>query len=95
MKMSENNRFFSFALDSAHVKFDVWTRPYLVVNHGNVRTKFTLEKDIAYWSLSSELLGSFSINDGNGNDNDNATNLIGRASENKGAARAARTYEQD
>ena len=23
MQMSENNRFFSFALDSAHVKFDV------------------------------------------------------------------------
>ena len=27
MQMSENNRFFSFALDSAHVKFDVWTGP--------------------------------------------------------------------
>ena len=28
MQMRENNRFFSFALDSAHVKFDVWTGPY-------------------------------------------------------------------
>ena len=27
MQMRENNRFFSFALDSAHVKFDVWTGP--------------------------------------------------------------------
>ena len=27
MQMSENNRFFSFALDSAHVEFDVWTGP--------------------------------------------------------------------
>ena len=27
MQMSENNRFFSFALDSAHVKFDVWNGP--------------------------------------------------------------------
>ena len=29
MQMSENNRFFSFAIDSAHVKFDVWTGPKL------------------------------------------------------------------
>ena len=27
MQMSENNRFFLFALDSAHVKFDVWNGP--------------------------------------------------------------------
>ena len=27
MQMSENNRFFSFALDSAHEKFDVWNGP--------------------------------------------------------------------
>ena len=27
MQMSENNRFFSFALDSVHEKFDVWNRP--------------------------------------------------------------------
>ena len=27
MQMSENNRFSSFALDSAHVKFDVWNGP--------------------------------------------------------------------
>ena len=32
MQMSENNRFFSFALDSAHVKFDVWTGPYLLLS---------------------------------------------------------------
>ena len=31
MQMSENNRFFSFALDSAHVKFDVWNWPYSVL----------------------------------------------------------------
>ena len=29
MQMSENNRFFSFALDSAHVKFDVLNGPKL------------------------------------------------------------------
>ena len=29
MQMSENKRFISFALDSAHVKFDVWNRPEL------------------------------------------------------------------
>ena len=27
MQMSEDNRFFSFALDSAHDKFDVWNGP--------------------------------------------------------------------
>ena len=27
MQMRENNRFFSFALDSAHVKCDVWNAP--------------------------------------------------------------------
>ena len=32
MQMSENNRFLSFALDLAHVKFDVWNGPkrYLI-----------------------------------------------------------------
>ena len=30
MQMSENNRFFSFALDSAHVKFDAWNGPYML-----------------------------------------------------------------
>ena len=34
MQMSENNRFFSFALDLAHVKFDVWNGPYCWVRGG-------------------------------------------------------------
>ena len=34
MQMSENNRFFSFALDSAHEKVDVWTGPACLVNIG-------------------------------------------------------------
>ena len=29
MQMSSNKAFCSFALDSAHEKFDVWTRPYI------------------------------------------------------------------
>ena len=40
------------------------------------------------------LLGSFRINDRNGNANDNALNLIGRVWKNNRAARAARSYEQ-
>ena len=48
MQMSENNRFFSFALDSAHVKFDVWTGP-----KGN--------SEMAYYFLVSTLYLPFYI----------------------------------
>ena len=44
-------------------------------------------------SLALTWLGSFSIDDGNCNDNAQIKNLIGRVRKNKRAARAARTYE--
>lgn len=40
MLMRENKEFFSFAFDSAHVKYDVWTWPYT--------TDITHNTDVAY-----------------------------------------------
>ena len=42
----------------------------------------------------TKIIGSFSINDGNGNDNAITKNLIGRLWKNNRATRAARSYEQ-
>ena len=70
MQMSENNRFFSFALDSAHVKFDVWNGPYIFSAHCHFicswRENGPLDgsfERLAYWSEKRRAAGRKTIID--------------------------------
>ena len=54
MQKSENNRFFSFALDSANVKFNVWNGPEMV--HHLLKWWIyvdTLAKNSVYFSITN------------------------------------------